>query len=43
MKKVSASGAGQKGSSALDWLMGEEEPSIRYLALTQLLSKGEED
>ena len=29
--------------SATDWLLEEDQPSIRYLALTQLLEKPEHD
>ncbi len=29
--------------AVLPWLLEEDQPSIRYLALTQLLSKGEDD
>jgi len=29
--------------AALDWLLEEEQPSVRYLALTGLLGKGEND
>ena len=43
MKKVPLSGAGVRAPSALDWLLEEGEPSIRYLTLTQLLGKAEED
>ena len=31
------------GSRAIDWLLEEEQPSIRYFALTQLLGKSESD
>jgi hypothetical protein len=32
-----------KSSTALDWLLEEDQPSIRYLALTKLLEKPESD
>ena len=32
-----------KAASALDWLLEEDQPSVRYLALTQLLGRGEDD
>ncbi len=33
----------KKSRPALDWLLEEDQPSIRYLALTQLLGKPEDD
>jgi hypothetical protein len=32
-----------KSNSAIDWLLEEDQPSIRYLTLTQLLGKTESD
>jgi hypothetical protein len=32
-----------RGSHVIDWLLEENQPSIRYLALTQLLGKSESD
>ena len=32
-----------KSKIALDWLLEEDQPSVRYLALTQLLEKPEDD
>jgi len=32
-----------KSKSALDWLLGEDQPCVRYLTLTQLLGKPEDD
>ncbi len=32
-----------KSKTALDWLLEEDQPSVRYLALTQLLEKPEND
>ncbi len=32
-----------KPKSAVDWLLGENQPSIRYIALTQLLEKPVDD
>ena len=32
-----------RSRTAVDWLLEEEEPSIRYLTLTQLLGKPEKD
>lgn len=32
-----------KSKTALDWLLEEDQPSVRYLALTQLLGKPEDD
>ncbi len=32
-----------KSKTALDWLLEEDQPSVRYLALTQLLGKPEHD
>ena len=33
----------KRSNAALDWLLEENQPSIRYLALTQLLDKPEDD
>lgn len=33
----------RKSGRALDWLLGEDQPAIRYLALTQVLGKAEDD
>jgi hypothetical protein len=33
----------KKNSSAIDWLLEEDQPSIRYLALTELLGRSEAD
>ena len=32
-----------KPKTALDWLLDEDQPSIRYLALTQLLGRAQDD
>jgi len=32
-----------KRSKAIDWLLAEDQPSIRYLTLTQILGRGEDD
>lgn len=32
-----------KDRSVVNWLLGEDQPAVRYLALTQLLGKREED
>src|SRR5207245_627385 len=32
-----------KSQTAMDWLLEEGEPSVRHLALTQLLGKSEKD
>jgi len=36
-------GKSSKGSATMEWLLQEDQPSIRYLALTQLLRKSEDD
>lgn len=41
-RDASARDAG-KADSVVEWLLGEDQPSIRYLALTQLLGKNESD
>src|SRR5256885_17238565 len=33
----------RRSNTALDWLLEENQPSIRYLALTQLLDRPEDD
>ena len=33
----------RKGNASMEWLLREDQPSIRYLALTQLLGKSEDD
>src|SRR2546429_9139386 len=33
----------KRSDTALDWLLEENQPSIRYLALTQLLDRPEDD
>ncbi|MGH9918431.1 MAG: hypothetical protein ACRD6W_06145, partial [Nitrososphaerales archaeon] len=35
--------SGAKPETGADWLLEEDEPSIRYLALTQLLGRSEKD
>jgi hypothetical protein len=42
MKKATGSNA-RKSTAALDWLLEEGQPSMRYLALTQLLGKPDAD
>ena len=32
-----------KGTKAVDWLLEEDQPSIRYLTLTQILGRPEDD
>ncbi|HUK28182.1 MAG TPA: hypothetical protein VLV31_07145, partial [Candidatus Acidoferrales bacterium] len=31
------------GNSVIDWLLGEDQPSVRYLTLTELFGRSHED
>ncbi len=42
-KDRQGNGRNATAKTAMDWLLGEDQPSVRYLALTQLLEKPEDD
>ncbi len=42
-QEVGATSAGRKTGKAVQWLLEEDQPAVRYLALTQLLDRPEHD